>query len=248
MANKILPIGSRFEFKGLWYEVVVDEKEYSSCSGCAFRGDVSKCTLGGHVRGECAKGWRTDGQSVIFKQVQEDKEMESKKMTKKYVEQTNKTLTFNTLFDTGALCASWKSRVLDLKSNWKKGWKETITGTELNDMIHSLRTDEERQEAIKWLIEQRFCTRVRKQASIEVDIRGAKDSSVGVYAVDADEEWKELLYKIDTKNGKLTICGMNARTRELLESSGIRTLHEDDIIDMAEEEFDSPFYPYFLLD
>lgn len=167
-------------------------------------------------------------------------------MSKKYVELDHNGVTFNDLFDTGALCASWKDNVLHLKSRWRKAWDSVLSEKEINAMLHEF-PNNSRTIAMEWLIDQGFCRRIMKHAKIVTDMNYDK-GYIGIYAVDADEEWKELLYAISLDNGKLTVCGKDRRTRNALESSGINTMDDEDVLNMAEDDHNHVYFPHIELD
>lgn len=162
----------------------------------------------------------------------------------KYVELKVSNLTFNDVLDTGAVCASWKDVVMNMKAMSRKEWEDSISEGELNSLLDTL-TKGNRGTAIEWLIEYGFCKRPVKKAKIQTDI---DTEYINIYAMDADGEWKELLYTINKKNGKLTVCGMYKRTRDLLKDAGITTMDEDDVMDMADDDRDYSYYPHIRID
>ena len=60
------PIGDRFEFEGIQLEVIKDT-ELTFCKECFFSGKKTKHR---HITGGCVKKHRTDGNFVIFKEVE----------------------------------------------------------------------------------------------------------------------------------------------------------------------------------
>lgn len=61
---KTIPVGRIFEYRKLKLQVV----ECLTCEGCYFRHE-GKCLNDEVDTGDCSEHYRTDGKSVIFKQI-----------------------------------------------------------------------------------------------------------------------------------------------------------------------------------
>lgn len=72
-------IGEVFDFKGVMLQVK-DAGYKASCNGCYFNGPICKNNETRYINqtGECFRAYRTDGKHVIFVEVRDDKEKESK--------------------------------------------------------------------------------------------------------------------------------------------------------------------------
>lgn len=68
-----------FDFKGVMLQVK-DAGYKASCNGCYFNGPIYKNNETRYINqtGECFRAYRTDGKHVIFVEVRDDKEKESK--------------------------------------------------------------------------------------------------------------------------------------------------------------------------
>ena len=72
-------VGEVFDFKGVKLQVK-NTGCNASCNGCYFNGPICKNNETRYINqtGECFRAYRTDGKHVIFVEVRDDKENESK--------------------------------------------------------------------------------------------------------------------------------------------------------------------------